>query len=143
MFLDKTIDNLYKTERRMGTIFKYFTGLIIFIACLGLFGLASITTVQRTKEIGIRKALGASTVKINLMLSKEFLKLVIFSNAISWPVAWYIMNKWLDGFAYKISINISIFILAGVIALAIAFSSVFIQAYKAANSNPAEVLRYQ
>ena len=142
-FLDNYFDKLYKAEEKLGQIFGYFTFLAIFIACLGLFGLASFATEQRTKEIGIRKVLGASIVGIVLLLSKDFTKLVIVSNLIAWPIAYYAMNRWLQDFAYRINIGVGTFLLAGAIALIIALLTVGFQAVKAALANPVEALRYE
>jgi len=117
--------------------------LAIFITCLGLFGLASFTAEQRTKEIGIRKALGASVSGIILLLSKEFTKWVLVANIIAWPVAYLAMNRWLQNFAYRIDIGLGTFILAGVLALVIALLTVGYQAIKAARANPVDALRYE
>jgi predicted permease len=142
-FLDETIDNLYAAEKKMSSIFRYFTFLAIFIACLGLFGLASYTTEQRTKEIGIRKVLGASGTDIVLMLTKDFTKLVLLATLIAWPVAYVVMDRWLKIFAYHISIGFVPFILAAVLALVIAWLTVSYQAIRAAIANPADSLRYE
>jgi putative ABC transport system permease protein len=127
----------------MGTIFGYFSFLSILIACLGLFGLITISAEQRTKEIGIRKVLGASISNVALILSKDFLILVIVSNIIAWPVAYYFMNKWLQDFAYKINISWWVFVISGGIALIIALATVSFQAIKAAVANPVDSLRYE
>jgi putative ABC transport system permease protein len=110
---------------------------------LGLFGLAAFTTERRTKEMGIRKVLGASTTNIILLLSTNFLKLVLLSNLIAWPIAYYFTQKWLDEFAYRITLNIWPFILSGVLALIIAFLTVSYQAIKAAHTNPVDTLRHE
>ncbi|WP_026463560.1 ABC transporter permease [Adhaeribacter aquaticus] len=140
-FVDENLNNLYQTEMRLGKIFSVFTALAIFIACLGLFGLASFTTEQRTKEIGIRKVLGASVGGIVAMLSKDFLKLVLLANVIAWPLAWYGMNQWLQGFEYRTAISWWIFGLSAFIALLIALFTVSFHAIKAAISNPVNALR--
>jgi putative ABC transport system permease protein len=140
-FLDDAYDAMYKAENRLFRILTVFTAFIILIACLGLFGLAAFMIVRRTKEVGIRKVLGASAGQLSLMLSKNFAKLVIVAIVIASPVAWLIMNKWLEGFAYRININWWIFILAGVIALLIALVTVSLQAIKAAIANPVKSLR--
>ena len=124
-------------------IFGYFTFLAIFIACLGLFGLASFTAEQRTKEIGVRKVLGASVSNIIFLLSKEFLKWVVIANLIAWPVAWYALSSWLENFAYRTNIGIWVFILSGAVAVIIAILTVGFQAVKAAIMNPVESLRYE
>ncbi|HEX9974328.1 MAG TPA: ABC transporter permease [bacterium] len=142
-FLDKTIDNQYKAEQKISTIFKYFTILAIFIACLGLFGLASFMTEQRTKEIGIRKVLGASISGILFLLTREFTKWVLFANLIACPIAYLAMNKWLQNFAYRINLGVWIFVLSAVIALIVALVTVGYQAIKAALANPVESLRYE
>ena len=142
-FLDQTYDQLYKSERRIGTIFNLFTALAIFISCLGLFGLASFMAEQRTKEIGIRKVLGASAPKIILLLTKEFTKWVLVANLIAWPVAYFVMKNLLQSYVYRTAIGIDIFILSGLIALTIALFTVSYQALKAARSNPADSLRYE
>jgi len=142
-FLDQDYARLYNREQQMSHVFQIFSGLAILIACLGLFGLAAFTTQQRTKEIGIRKILGASVSGIVCLLSKDFLKLVLIANLIAWPIASYAMNPWLQSFAYRINPNISPFILSGLIALFIALLTVSYQAIKAARANPVEALRYE
>ena len=142
-FMDEAIDNLYRSEQQIGTLFRYFSILAIFISCLGLFGLASFMAEQRTKEIGIRKVLGATVSNILLLLSKEFAKWVLIANLIAWPVAYYAMNRWLQGYAYRINIALWSFILAAVLALAIALFTVSYQAVRAATANPADALRYE
>jgi putative ABC transport system permease protein len=127
----------------MGTLLNYFSVLAIFVACLGLFGLASFTTEQRTKEIGIRKVLGASTAGIVVLLSTDFLKLVLIANIISWPIAYYFMNNWLQDFAYRININWLIFLVATVLSLIIALITVSFKTTKASMANPVESLRYE
>ena len=142
-FLDQDYARLYNREQQMSHVFQIFSGLAILIACLGLFGLAAFTTQQRTKEIGIRKILGASVSGIVCLLSKDFLKLVIIANLIAWPIAYYAMNQWLQGFAYRINLSIGTFILSGLIALLIALLTVSYQAIKAARANPVDALRYE
>ncbi len=140
-FLDQFFNRQYDSDKRFGQIFGLFTLLAIFVACLGLFGLASFMTIQRTKEIGIRKALGSTSSQVVLLLSKGFVQLVIIANLIAWPLAWYIMNKWLEGFPYRIHIDPVLFVLAGLAVVLIAFLSVGFQTFKAAGANPAESLR--
>ena len=118
-----------------------FSILAIVIACLGLFGLATFSASQRVKEIGIRKVLGASVAGIVVLLSKDFLKLVLIALCIAIPIAWYAMNKWLEDFAYRIELSGGVFIIAGIIALAIALLTVSFQAIKAAIANPVKSLR--
>jgi putative ABC transport system permease protein len=120
---------------------SYFTLIAIIICCLGLFGLATFSAEQRIKEIGVRKALGASVTGIVALLSKDFLKLVLIAIVIASPLAWYVMHKWLQDFAYRIDIEWWIFLLAGIIATAIAFFTISFQAIKTANSNPVNSLR--
>jgi putative ABC transport system permease protein len=142
-FLDEDIDNLYKTEQRIGNLVRYGTFLAIFIACLGLFGLASFTAEKRTKEIGIRKVLGASISGIVLLLTKEFTKWVILANLIAWPIAYFVMRGWLQNFAYHINIGIWMFLLSAALALVTALITTSFQAVKAAASNPVDSLRYE
>ncbi len=140
-FMDADFDNTYKTEQHIGKIFITFAVLAILIACLGLFGLVTYAAEQRTREIGIRKVLGASAGTIVGMLSKDFVKLVLISAVIAFPVAWWAMNKWLQDFAYRIQISWWIFLIAGVVALVIALVTVSVQAIKAALTNPVRSLR--
>ncbi|MDP4284190.1 MAG: ABC transporter permease [Bacteroidota bacterium] len=140
-FLDKSFEAQYKTDQRSGVLFNVFAGIAIFISCLGLFGLATYTAEVKRKEIGIRKVLGSSVTGIVQMISKDFLKLVIISIVIAVPVAWWAMNKWLEGFAYRINISWWVFVLAGVLALMIALATVSFQAIKAAVANPVKSLR--
>jgi putative ABC transport system permease protein len=142
-FLDQTYDQLYGSEKRIGTIFNMFTALAIFISCLGLFGLASFMAEQRTKEIGIRKVLGASSSKIITLLTKEFTKWVLVANLIAWPVAYFVMKKLLQVYVYRTAIGIDTFLLSGLTALMVALLTVSYQALKAARSNPADSLRYE
>ncbi len=142
-FLDDRFDSIYRTEQRIGKIFFAFTLITILVACLGLFGLASFTAEQRTKEIGIRKVLGASVPNVVLLLSKQFTKWVILANVIAWPVAFFAMRAWLQNFAYRIDIGIWIFVLSGIMALGIALLSVSAKALKAATANPVQSLRYE
>jgi putative ABC transport system permease protein len=140
-FLDEEIDNYYQQENRLGKMYLYFSVLAIFIALLGLFGLSAYMTEQKYKEIGIRKVFGASINSIVFKLSRNFLKLVLISNLIAWPVAYLLMNKWLENFAYKEGIALWIFLFAALLSLGIAFITVSIQSYRAANTNPAESLQ--
>ncbi len=142
-FLDDDFNKLYRTETRMSKIFEYFSFLVIIISCLGLIGLSSFMTQQRTKEIGIRKANGAKSIEIFFVLSKEYIIWVMISIIIACPIAWYVMHKWLQNFAYRINISWWVFALAGAIALAIALLTVSWQSYRAASKNPVEALRYE
>ena len=140
-FVEDTYMRLYESEQRFGRIFVSFAVLAVFIACLGLFGLASFAAERRTKEIGVRKVLGASIPNLFGMLSSEFVRLVIVANVLAWPVAFVAMNAWLDGFAYRVELEWTTFILAGALALAIALLTVSFQAARAATANPVESLR--
>lgn len=142
-FLDEDFDALYRKEQKLSGIFKSFAGLAIFIACLGLFGLASFAAEQRRKEIGIRKTLGATVSNITVLLSREFAKLTILANIIAWPLAFFVMKDWLQDFAYRMDLNLLLFVVSGLIALTIALLTVSYQAIKAALANPVESLRYE
>lgn len=142
-FLDEDYDNLYVNEKQTRKLFTIFSLFAIFIACLGLFGLASFSADQRTKEIGIRKVLGASVPRIVNILNKNFIKWVLIANLIAWPAAWFIMNSWLQNFAYRIKLSWWMFILAAVLALLIALITVSFQTVKAALKNPIDSLRYE
>ncbi|MFD2514931.1 ABC transporter permease [Pontibacter locisalis] len=140
-FMDEFFDRQYRAEEKMLTIFGYFAALTIIIACLGLFGLASFTAEQRTKEIGIRKVLGSSTGSIVLLLSKDFALLVLIAIVLAIPVAWYGMSKWLQDFAYRIDLSWWIFVAAGILALTIALVTVSFQAVKAALLDPVKAIK--
>jgi putative ABC transport system permease protein len=140
-FLDETLKNFYQSEQRTSKLVNTATALAVFISCLGLFGLASFTTVQRTKEIGIRKVLGSSVQNIVLMLSKDFILLVMIAFVIATPVAWMLMERWLEGFAYHMTLNVWIFILTMVAGSVIAFLTVAHQTMRAAFRNPVDSLR--
>ncbi|MGI8582767.1 MAG: ABC transporter permease [Chitinophagaceae bacterium] len=140
-FLDDNLNQFYKSEVRWSNIVGWAGGISIFLACLGLLGLASLAAVNRIKEIGIRKVLGASVTAIVTLLSKDFLKLVLLAFIIATPIAWYFMNKWLQDFAYRINISIWLFVIAGIVALGIALITVSLQAIKAAIANPIKNLR--
>jgi len=142
-FLDTDFDRQYRSDEQVGRIFGIFTVLGLFIACLGLLGLASFTAESRTKEIGIRKVLGVSVMGIVFMLSKQFTKWVLLANCLAWPVAYYIMSRWLKNFAYRADINILIFILSGLLVLGVALLTVSFQSIRAATTNPADSLRYE
>jgi putative ABC transport system permease protein len=140
-FLDEFFDKQYRSEDRFGTLFLYFAGLAIFISCLGLMGLASYSTVQRTKEIGVRKVVGASVGQIVFLLSREFLALVLLAFVVSAPIAWWLIHGWLKGFAYRVPVYWWIFAIAGLLAALIAIATVSFQAVKAALVNPVNSLR--
>ena len=140
-FMDQDFDAMYRSEQRIGTIFIAFTTLAIVIACLGLFGLAAYAAEQRTKEIGIRKVLGASIANIAGMLSKDFIKLICIAIVISSPIAWYLMQKWLQDFAYRINIEWWVIAISGFAAILVAFITISFQSIKAAVANPVDSLR--
>jgi predicted permease len=142
-FLDDSYNRLYEIVNRFEEILILFTALAILISCLGLFGLASFNAERRTKEIGIRKVLGASAAGIVMLLSSEFSKLVLLSNIVAWPIAWIAMEKWLQNFAYRTKMDVSIFIVSAAMALVIALFTVSYQAFKAANANPVDALKYE
>ncbi|MBX7153048.1 ABC transporter permease [bacterium] len=142
-FVDEEIDALYRAEQRLSRIYSSFTILAVFISCLGLFGLASFSTEQRTKEIGVRKVLGASISGIVTMLATEFVKIVLLANLIAWPIAYFLMKRWLQDFAFRIDMEVVTFIMAGVGAIAIAVLTVSYQAIKAATANPVDSLKYE
>jgi putative ABC transport system permease protein len=134
---------MYQAEEKLSAMFGYFTILAIFIACLGLFGLGSFTAERKTKEIGIRKVLGASVAQLLLLLSKDFMQLIVVANIIAWPIVWYAMNQWLQSYAYRTSLNWLMFFLTAVAAITIALLTVGFQTIKAALANPVEALRYE
>lgn len=142
-FMDESFDRLYRNEEKLSQIFGVFSSLAIFIAALGLFGLALFMVEQRTKEIGVRKILGASLSNIFVLISKEFVYLVLIANLVAWPFAYILMRKWLQNFSYRIEMGIWIFVLAGVIAFAIALITISFQAIKAALADPVKSLRYE
>ncbi|MBC6948305.1 ABC transporter permease, partial [candidate division KSB1 bacterium] len=142
-FLDQTFEQYYLSEERLTQTLGVFAVLAIAIACLGLFGLAAYVAEQRTKEIGIRKVLGASLAGIVSLLSKDFVKLVLLANMLAWPIGWYAMNRWLQNFSYRIEIGWGIFAFAGGLAVVIALATVSTQAIRAALANPVEALRYE
>jgi putative ABC transport system permease protein len=140
-FLDDDFNALYKVETRTSQLFSFFSTTAILLACLGLFALAAFTTVQRTKEIGIRKVLGASILSIARLVSADFLKLVVIASVIAFPLAGWAMHNWLQNFAYRININWLVFLLAALAAILIALITVGFQAVKAALANPVKSLR--
>ena len=142
-FLDEQFNRLYTSEQKLGRMLVTFSGLAVFIACLGIFGVAAYTAERRIKEIGIRKVLGASIPGILALLSEGFIKWLLFANLISWPVAYYIMDKWLNNFAYRIDLTVWTFLLSGFLALGIAMLTVSYQTIKAATANPVDSLRYE
>jgi putative ABC transport system permease protein len=140
-FLDEQFAYLYKNDLRQRTIITIFSGLAIFIACLGLFGLASFTAAKRTKEIGVRKVLGSSVSNIVILLSKDLLKPVLVANLIAIPLGYWAMHSWLEGFAYRISLQWWLFLLAASMGVVVALLTVSAQAVKAALANPVNSLR--
>ena len=142
-FFDEVFDRAYKAEQKIGRLFNTFSLLTIFIACLGLFGLASFTAETRTKEIGIRKVLGASVPNIIQLLNQEYVKKVILAAVVAWPLGFYAMSKWLENFHYRIKLGIVPFLAAGLIALAIVLITVSVQTFRAATANPAESIHYE
>jgi putative ABC transport system permease protein len=140
-FLDEEFDSLYKTEQKQAQVFTIFSGLAIFIACLGLFGLAAYTTEQRRKEIGIRKILGASVSGLVSLVSQEFIRLVLLANVLAWPLAYLAMQHWLENFNYRIGTGWFVYLAAGLLALVIALLTISFQALKVALANPVEALR--
>jgi len=143
-FLDERIDRLYSAQQKLGQSITYFSAILIFVACLGLIGLASYTTEQKTKEIGIRKVLGASAGSILSLLGKKYVRWLILASIIAWPLAYYAMQKWLqDNFVYRIKIGIITFIFSAAVAFAITIISVGFQTFKAATANPVDSLRYE
>jgi len=140
-FLDEQLNHFYESDIRMLHVLNIFAGLAIFIACIGLFGLSIYTAKQRTKEIGIRKVLGASVSQVTLLLSKDFVALVAIAIFIASPLSWWAANKWLQDFAYRINVSVWVFIIAGLSAILIALLTVSFQAIKAAIANPVKSLR--
>jgi putative ABC transport system permease protein len=135
-FVDESLERLYVAEQKTNVVSIIFSSVAIFIACIGLFGLAAFVAEQRTKEIGIRKVLGATVGQVVLLLSREFAVWVLISNVIAWPVAWYVMNRWLENFAFHTEMSLSYFLIAGIITFLIASITVGFHAVKAAHTNP-------
>ena len=142
-FLDEDFARLHRSDEQLGRIFKYFAGLALAVACLGLFGLAAYTAEQRTKEIGVRKVLGASVQQILLLLSKDFTRLVLIAFVLAAPLAYFGMNRWLQEFVFRITLGPAVFLFAGAVTLVIAWLTVSFQSLKAALANPAQTLRYE
>jgi hypothetical protein len=140
-FLDEAYQKQYLTETRVSILSGYFAGLAILISCLGLFGLATFTAQKRQKEIGIRKVVGASVIDVTTMLSKDFLKLILISLLIAFPVSWWLMDNWLQSFAYRISITPYVFAIAGISVILITLITISFQSIKAAIANPVKSLR--
>ncbi len=142
-FIDDQISNYYHTEEVMGTLFKVFAGVVIFISFIGLFGLISFVATQRTREIAIRKVLGASNIELIKMLNSSFLWMVLIANMVAWPVAYIFINQWLSGFAYRIDLSIWPFLIAMVISMAITLITVTLRSYRAAKANTIDALKYE
>jgi len=142
-FLDDQISSFYETERIMGTLFKVFASVVIFISFIGLFGLISFIATQKTREIAIRKVLGASTIELVKMLNSSFLWMVVIANVIAWPIAYIFVSKWLKGFEYRISLSIWPFVIAMLLSVIITLITVSLRSYKAANTNPIDALKYE
>lgn len=142
-FLDEKFGALFRQQENFGLMFLYLTILAIIISSMGLYGLASYTAEQRTKEIGVRKVLGASVGQIMNMLTKDFIKLVLLANVFAWPVAYILAKDWLSNFSYRIDMPITPFIFATLLAVLIALITVSTQAYQAANSDPVNALKYE
>lgn len=142
-FLDENIEREYQDEVRFGNVTSAFSALAVFVACLGLIGLASFTAEQRTKEIGVRKVLGAKVPGLISSLSIGFLKLVLVANLIGWPIAYALMDGWLQDFAYRSDLGAGVFLACGVVSVGVALSAVGFQSWRAASSDPIEALRYE
>jgi putative ABC transport system permease protein len=142
-FFDEIFDRAYRVEQRLGTVFSAFAGVAVLIACLGLVGLASFAAEQKTKEIGVRKVLGASTSGVIALLSREFMRWVVLANLIAWPIGYFAMRTWLQSFAYRTSLTVPTFLGAGLAAFAIAAAVISLQTYRAAAANPADSIRYE
>jgi putative ABC transport system permease protein len=142
-FLDDNYGKLYQADDRQGEMFGVFVVVAIFISCLGLFGLAVLAAGRRTKEIGIRKVFGARTRDVLWLLLWQFSIPVLLANVIAWPLAWYYLHGWLEGFAYRITLGPLYFIAAGLVALVIAWAPIFVHAWRVARANPIHALRYE
>ena len=142
-FLDDDYNSLYANEEQTRKLFTIFTLLAVFIACLGLFGLVSFSAQRRTREIGIRRVLGASSPRLTFLLVREFLKWVLIANLLAWPVALYLMNRWLQNFAYRTDISMMSFVVAALLAFLIALLTVIYQAIRASSVIPVRALRYE
>ena len=140
-FLDEDFDALYRTDRQLGEIFAVFAFLAIFVACLGLLGLASFSIQRRTREIGIRKVVGSSVYGIVILLSKDFMKYILWANVIAWPLAWFVMSSWLQNYAYSAEIRYVWFVAGGMLALVIAWLTIGAHAVVASRRNPVNALR--
>ena len=140
-FVDERLDALYDSEEHLGRIFAIFSGLSVFLACLGLFGLTAFTVQQRTKEIGIRKVLGAGGFSLVVLLSKEFTRLVLLANLIAWPVVFLAARHWLQDYAYRVEPGVTVFVAGGLVALTVAWITASWHTLRAAHANPVDSLR--
>ena len=142
-FMDEQFNRMYQSEQKLGEMLVYFSGLAIFIACLGIFGLAAHTAARRTKEIGIRKVLGASVPGVMILFSRSFTRWVLISNALAWPIAYFMMRRWLQSFTYRVNMGLWVFVLSALLAFCIALLTVSYQSVKAATANPVDSLKYE
>jgi putative ABC transport system permease protein len=142
-FLQDAIGERYEEEQKVGQLFIVFSFLAVIVACLGLFGLATFAAEQKTKEVGIRKVLGASISNIIAILARQFIFLVIISNILAWPPAYFLIDYYLSNFAYRVEIGILVFIVSGLLAFIVAILSICFQSIKAASANPVKALRYE
>ena len=142
-FLDEHFVKLYQSDKQMSSVVTIMAGLAILISCMGLFGLAAITTVRKTKEIGIRKVLGATETQITVLLSRNFALLIAISFVVASPVTYWLLLQWLDGFAYRITINPLLFLLGGLMALTVALLTISYHTIRSARTNPVDSLKYE
>lgn len=142
-FLDDRVDALYQNDRRAGRVVTLFSVLAIFVSCLGLFGLAAFVTERRTREIGIRKVLGAETAGVVWLLTRQFVKWVVLATLVAWPLGYWAMSRWLEGFAFRARLGAEIFLVSGLAGLGIAMLTVRLQVVKAALADPAKSLKYE
>lgn len=142
-FVDDDINSYYESEQVMGTLFKVFATVIIFIAFIGLFGLISFVAAQRTREMAIRKVLGATTVELVSMLNSSFLLMVFLANIVAWPIAYIFISKWLSGYTYRIPVSVWPFAIAMVLSMLITIVTVTLRSYKVARTNPIDALKYE
>jgi len=142
-FLDESFEQMHRADARLGVVLRYFGAMAVMVACMGLFGLAVFTAEQKTKEIGIRKILGAPIFSIYFMLAKSFVRWVLLANIIAWPMAFFIMRHWLHNFAYRTSLDVSIFMVSGLVSLALALLTVSWQSMRAALTQPVDSLKYE
>jgi putative ABC transport system permease protein len=142
-YLEDTYDSQYRAEEKLGSILTSFSVFAVFVACLGLFGMASFSAERRRREIGIRKVLGASVADVLVLLTKDFTQVVLLANLIAWPLAYFVMRNWLQNFAYRTQIGVSVFLVTGLISLLISLLTVSFQSVRAALSDPAQAVKYE